>query len=138
MNKFKCRYWNFDREEMIYCNDIFKTRPYTEKSSFSQYESSPKYHDIEIMEHVGNYHGVDLYEYDIVSGIQEGFGIFETYYGLIMYNENEFKYIVIDCDNGVEYDLDDYLGTTIVGNAYQNPELLDNFSGVNINIFKRK
>jgi uncharacterized phage protein (TIGR01671 family) len=64
----KFRYWDKNLKKMTYVNGIFNKKPYTEKSSYLQYESSKEYHDVVVMRCIGekDSQDKDIYEGDIV------------------------------------------------------------------------
>ena len=46
MNNLKSRVWDYTDDKMIFFEGIFNNRPYEETSTFPQYESCPKFHEL--------------------------------------------------------------------------------------------
>ena len=71
MREIKFRAWNKTLNKIQYFNGIFNEHPYTETSTFAQYESCKKYHELEIMQFTGlkDKNGKDIYEGDFLAGI---------------------------------------------------------------------
>jgi len=46
MNEIECRAWDEKLKKFHYFKGIFNHRPYTEHSTFPQYESCPEYHKL--------------------------------------------------------------------------------------------
>ena len=69
MREIKFRAWDKSDKKMLFFDGIFNRKPYTETSTFVQYESFPKYHDIELMQYTGlkDDNGKEVYEGDILN-----------------------------------------------------------------------
>ena len=69
MHELKFRAWDYDSNKMLYFYDIFNTHPWTETSTFPQYESLPKDHKLSpIQQFTGMYDctGKEIYTGDII------------------------------------------------------------------------
>ena len=124
-DRFKFRVWDKTKEIMVYFDGIFcNKKPYTEGSSFPQYESCPHYHELsDLMQSIGvkDKNGKLIYEGDIVkifhvSGTMQG----KYFFDVVGWNDlrcrfDTEKYGMIDEDDVYE----------VIGNIYENPELLE-------------
>ena len=124
-DRFKFRVWNKTEEVMVYFDGIFyNKKPYTEGSSFPQYDSSPHYHKLSgLMQCIGLKDDDDnlIYEGDIirvfhVSGTMQG----EIFFDVVKWNNLRHRF---DTENHGIIDEDDVL--RVVGNIYGSPELLE-------------
>ena len=65
---YKFRAWDKKEKKFHYFEGIFNQRPYTEKSTFLQYDSSPEYHELILEQFTGlhdrngNWYGGDLFK----------------------------------------------------------------------------
>lgn len=68
--------------------------------------------------------GKEIYEGDILQGYEttDGYGNGFHYQGKVFWNENEGKWSITDDED--TWDLYDYQFEKIIGNVYENPELL--------------
>ena len=124
-DRFKFRVWDETEKNMVYFDGIFyNKKPYTEGSSFPQYDSSPHYHKLsDLMQSTGfkDENGKLIYEGDIVqvfhvSGTMQG----RYFFGVVKWNNLKSgfyieKYGTIDDDDVYK----------VIGNIYKNPELLE-------------
>ena len=122
-DRFKFRIWDETEKNMVYFDGIFyNKKPYTEGSSFPQYESSPHYHKLsDLMQSTGfkDENGKLIYEGDIVqifhvSGTMQG----SCFFGVVKWNNSRTGFYVEKY--GTIYDDDVY---KVIGNIYENPEL---------------
>lgn len=130
-DRFRFRVFDKTKNKMVYFDGIFgNKRPYTEGSTFLQYESCPCPHVLsETMQCIGlkDKNGKLIYEGDI---IKDG-----SCNWIVIWNiDLESKYVLkrIEVDNVyphiitfssiLNWKLKDY---EIIGNIYENPELLE-------------
>lgn len=81
-----------------------------------------------IPETVGQYVEIlDAYEGDIVYGCErDEYGhLMSSWLGQVKYNESKSRIMVYDIYQGDWYEVDDYMADKVVGNAFDNPELLE-------------
>ena len=129
-DRFKFRAWDETEKNMVYFEGIFyNKKPYTEGSSFPQYESCPHYHKLsDLMQCTGfnDKNGKLIYEGDIVK---------------FNYDTDEIKAVVSWDDkdlvgfylNTTDYFKDKYVTDydfykndyEVIGNIHENPELLE-------------
>lgn len=114
----KFRVWDYKRKKMIYYEGVFNQRPYTETSTFPQYDSSPKYYDLEVMRFTGmtNREGDEIYELDLIKG-KHGLGrvIYDRRLAVFLYEwavgKNDYLWEHIDdCEK--------------LGNLLEHPEVI--------------
>ena len=108
----KFRIWDLHDKKMLYVDGIFNEHPGHSNSIMPQYDLCWKDHEIQIMQYTGikDKNGIEIYEDDIF--IDEN-----TINGAELVIWNFFIYDIIE------------LGYTenqlkIIGNVYENPELL--------------
>jgi hypothetical protein len=79
------RVWDKTAQKMLYFEGIFNNRPYTERSSFSQYESCPQYHDLVIMPYTGRWdiNGVKIYKDDITANKNGDYPLLVTWHNYL-------------------------------------------------------
>lgn len=139
MRQILFRAWDKRSKIMRLFDSIFNKRPFTETSTFPQYDSSRECHELEIMQFAGRKDncGADIYEDDIVqcfdgsSLIDIGqivFGTFESsheggysraHFHIGFYVEKKGEQVFGAC--GEDLDLDQLV---VIGNIHQHPELL--------------
>lgn len=122
-DRFKFRAWDEIEKNMVYFDGIFyNKKPYTEGSSFPQYDSSPHYHKLsDLMQSTGfkDENGKLIYEGDIVKFKTELFGKPKR----IIWDECHYilkDTFIILCDMEIKQ-----FGLEVIGNIYENPELLE-------------
>lgn len=129
MSDLKFRAWDKTKKEMIFFEGIFNKRPYTEKSTFVQYESSPEYHELEVMRYTEL---LDKYDSEICEGDliknNRGRTCAVVYHRYTASFDTEF---VSDAERNISAP---HLGFTtsfwkdcveVIGNIHENPELLE-------------
>ena len=122
-DRFKFRVWDKTEEIMVYFDGIFHyKKPYTEHSSFPQYDSCPHYHNLsDLMQCTGlkDKNGKLIFEGDIVKFKTELFGKPKQ----IVWDECHYilkdTYIIL-CNMEIKQ-----FGLEVIGNIYENPELLE-------------
>lgn len=129
MREIKFRAWDITNGKIIYFEEkIFNKKPYTEASSFSQYESHPIYHELILMQSTGlkDKNGKEIYEGDIVK-----FGdnkIYENTHAKVEFSSRRAQYIYFFIDGKYKYECTDMYDEgrsyEVVGNIYENTELL--------------
>jgi hypothetical protein len=65
------RIWDEKLKKFTYSSSIFNQKPYTEKSTFPQYDSCKEYHRVIVEEAINrkDNEGKDMYKGDIISGL---------------------------------------------------------------------
>jgi uncharacterized phage protein (TIGR01671 family) len=131
--EFKFRAWDLNKKEMLYFDGIFNKKPYTERSSFSQYESCPEYHKLEIMQYTGvkDKNGNKIYEGDLISYLSVSDQEISVG-GEIIYDDRMSSYMVcfyatnmFEEDNILPLFDYEYENIEVIGNIYETPELLE-------------
>lgn len=130
-DRFKFRVWDETEKNMVYFDGIFyNKKPYTEGSSFPQYESSPHYHKLsDLMQCTGlkDKNGKLIYEGDILVDIAR----LDKILYIVKWNKLQAQFC-IEMVNPSKYEL--YAGWNLgrhdldyeaIGNIYENPELLE-------------
>ena len=138
VKNLKFRAWDYDTNKMIFFNGIFNKHVYTETSTFSQYESIPKYHHLDIMQYTGlnDKNGREIYEGDFIKHTS-----LHDQLGVINFGTHEVMSHDYGCngrahgwhlqyEDRTTYALNNPFNTTsrnieIVGNIYENPELIE-------------
>lgn len=121
----KTRVWDVTAGKMLFFTGIFNNHPYTEKSSFPQYESCKEYHELRYSRFTGLYdkNGKEMYEGDIIRG-EDGYNR-EIIYGTMncgcCYSVYGFALDPFDYEDFVFEYPEQY---EVIGNIYENPELI--------------
>ena len=68
--------------------------------------------------------GVDIYEGDIFVDDERDSQFGESFFAVVKYDESQSKFIVVDWREENQGDLEEWQSAPIVGNIYQNPELI--------------
>ena len=132
-DRFKFRVWDETEKNMVYFDGVFyNKKPYTEGSSFPQYDSTPHYHKLsDLMQSTGlkDKNGKLIYEGDIAKfkdNITTNGS--KTHIAVIEHNEtfNVFMYRV-ECMGlfTVNKVQNENFDVEVIGNIYENPELLE-------------
>ena len=116
MRDIKFRAWDKTNKKYLYFEGIFNKRPYTETSSFPQYDSSPQYHDLDIEPYMGikDIENVEIYKGDILE-------IYMQHY------KQKKPYVIDDIHEFYSdyYQTDMYYAITsmkVIGNTHENPK----------------
>ena len=114
----KFRAWDKKLKKYHYFEGIFNDRPYTERSTFPQYQSSPEYHQLEIEQCTGLHDkdGKDL----------------DWYAGDIIQKGSIVRALTIDWEHGLRFMLgkhqlckQDAINGIKIGNVHENPLLIE-------------
>ena len=100
-DRFKFRVWDKTEKNMVYFEGIFyNKKPYTEGSSFPQYESSPHYHELsDLMQCTGlkDKNGKLIYELDYIKYKKETYKLnIDKFLGITLTNILNGDIIVMD------------------------------------------
>ncbi len=136
----KYKVWDITKQVMLSFEDIFNTHPWTETSTFSQYESYPKKHEVIVREWTGllDKNGTEIYADDIVMKVeQDGSGETDTFRQVMWghfiesVNRTEYTNRCYGWYVGKEDEFEDYEQIhnptywLVAGNIYENPDLLE-------------
>ncbi len=120
LSELKFRAWDKNTNKMLFFIDIFNRQPYTEKSSFPQYDSCKEFHELETMQYADaeDKNGKRLCEGDIVD-VADGFvGVIKWHESALVWREiHDTTYQHLDPEDCARF-------AEIIGNIYENPELL--------------
>ena len=122
-DRFEFRAWDKTKEIMVYFDGIFyNKKPYTEGSSFPQYDSCPHYHKLsDLMQCTGlkDKNSKLIYEGDRVYIDCED----ET--AIIKWSDDLARFTIHFEDEAVFADFDNYYSKEleVIGNIYENSEL---------------
>jgi len=129
MRVIKFRAWDIEDKKMLYFNGIFNQRPYTEQSCFIQYESCPKYHNLEIMQFIGllDRNGKEIYEGDLVkvdaNYNYSGDHWYDAAVGVVEYVDDSFLIINTAEKYGVVWQEFGWsTNVEVIDNIFENPE----------------
>lgn len=118
-DRFKFRVWDETEKNMVYFDGIFyNKKPYTEGSSFPQYDSSPHYHKLsDLMQSTGlkDKNGTLIYEGDIVN-----YSCLPGYSDIYACTFNNGSFLI-----GGLLISNTHLKSEVIGNIYESPELLE-------------
>lgn len=137
MNReIKFRAWDEKLLKFHFFNDIFNEKPFTETSSFPQYESCPLYHNCVVQQFTGlkDKNGKEIYEGDIITftkrGITHGPDAEDVKNAEVWYSFEDCSFVFgkyKSADYTWWYSMaDDLRDFEVVGNIFENHNLLDN------------
>ena len=122
-DRFKFRAWDKTKEIMVYFDGIFyNKKPYTEGSSFPQYDSCPHYHKLsDLMQCTGlkDKNSKLIYEGDRV------YIDCEDKTAIIKWSDDLARFTIHFKDEAAFADFDNYYSKEleVIGNIYENSEL---------------
>lgn len=139
MREIKFRAWDKYHEEMVRVDAIalerncFSTKSYIYGSQPHFYDEHNDLHlleECELMQYTGlkDNNGKEIYEGDIVEAeycIDGCLDYVEDEYGVIQWDEEECGFNLIFKDELAPSPVSDYVSFEVVGNIYENPELLE-------------
>ncbi|MEK5334415.1 YopX family protein [Lysinibacillus sp. FSL W8-0992] len=117
MREIKFRAWEKNLKEIIHVNDInFKNNQINTNGPWRTFN------EIELMQYTGlkDANGVEIFEGDILRAPLEGARNFA-----VRYDDSKCKFISVTViEDGVEWFMDVSRRHHVIGNIYENPELL--------------
>jgi len=118
---YKFRVWDKETQDMLLFENIFNDKPYTETSTFPQYDSMPEYHKTITMPYIGfnDRNDKEIFEYDIVRFSWDGV---EKLW-LVKYKPNVASFVLSNAKDCIWFDIFDSENMEVVGNKFNNPEL---------------
>ena len=136
MREYKFRMWNKKEKKMYDVGVLdFDYKQVYMKGYLNYTTSSFQIEDIELMQFTGLHdkNGKEIYEGDIVKikyrkGFKLGQAIYEEFIARVMYGSEYASFIIGNCNPSIIVheceNLGDYKDIEVIGNIYENPELL--------------
>ena len=117
MKEIKFRAWNALNKKMLDWGDIFHL------PAWEIFPGTPEQRPFNIMQYTGlkDKNDREIYEGDIIEFLENESG--ETWTAKIVFENLAFKALDVE-DEGYEYDFDDLSDIEVIGNIYENPEIL--------------
>ena len=117
MREIKFRAWDVLNNKMLNWGDIFHL------PAWEIFPGTPEQRPFNIMQYTGlqDRNGREIYEGDIIEFLENESG--ETWTAKIVFENLAFKALDVE-DGGYEYDFDDLTEIEVIGNIYENPEIL--------------
>lgn len=130
-DEFKFRAWNETTRKMLFFSGIFNERPYTEQSTFPQYESCKEYDALRFMRFTGlaDKDGSAIFEGDLIGSSTVKNSVlrevmFSPHHGAFVGRPVDDKSDLKYSGQGLTQTWIDDLGVAVIGNVYENAELL--------------
>jgi len=125
MEEYKFRVWDYKEKRYYFYDNIFDVeRPYTETSTFPQYESYPEYHEVSVEQYIGrkDINDKNVYKNDIVKITDCKTGT--EYIGVVKFGDCSFY---IDTGYSSHYRWVDY-EIEVLGNIREDKELIEKYN----------
>ena len=129
MKEIKFRAWHKEKKKMVGINTIYFGAEMATITTYKEPVNSYvlEYKDIELMQFTGlqDTNGVDIYEGDIINAEYRNEWSMEKTKGSVMFSDNGCFYLSVTENEGVIFPLFCEGTIEVIGNIYENPELLE-------------
>lgn len=131
MREIKFRAWHKEKKKMLSYGELFNIDcsgeyPFLALAA-GHYEDCIEPLKVELMQYTGlqDTNGVDIYEGDIINAEYRNEWSVEKIYGNVMFSDNGCFYLSVTENEGVIFPLLCEDTIEVIGNIYENPELLE-------------